>query len=612
MFQELNYGAGICKDQTQLAAKARWYDCNFIRFRDGLPECIGGWSALPYADIPLNFNNGVPRAIKQWNALDGTPLIAVGTSSALFVILAGIIYDITPIVETSTLTNEITTTMGSSIITITDAGYGPVAGQAIIIAGASAVGGIPAPALNQTLVILTIVSGTQYTVDTGTAATSGATGGGTFTVNYELAPGAIDAGSSGGYGNGPYGSGPYGQTTGSGDTTQPRLWYLDNYGQDLVATVRDGGVYYWTYTLGTSVHAVNLTTLGDGDTPQIAKFVQVAPSTQSLIAFGTDVLGNLGVEDPMMIRWSAPGSATIWTPTVTTPAGFQRLSSGSQIVRADATVGPIVILTDETAYAMQYVGPPVVYSFSPIGQHTNIVSPNAGASLGSATVWMGYDNFFTYTGNVYPLPCEVRDYVFSNINAQQSYKFFAAVNRRFDEVWWFYVSSQATEIDRYVMYSFVEQVWSIGMLSRTAWSDEQGNPYPIATDANAVLYAHEYGTDANGTALMPYVLSSEQSIQQGDRIGMVKRALPDIFFRNNPLAGPMPPPQSATIQFLWRDSSDLPFQSSAQFVVNQNSTDYLYPRFRGRNVAVQIASNSIGTSWRAGIQRIDLISDGAR
>lgn len=612
MFQELNYGAGICKDQTQLAAKARWYDCNFIRFRDGLPECIGGWSALPYADIPLNFNNGVPRAIKQWNALDGTPLIAVGTSSALFVILAGIIYDITPIVETSTLTNEITTTMGSSIITITDAGYGPVAGQAIIISGASAVGGIPAPALNQTLVILTIVSGTQYTVDTGTVATSGATGGGTFTVNYELAPGAIDAGSSGGYGNGPYGSGPYGQTTGSGDTTQPRLWYLDNYGQDLVATVRDGGVYYWTYTLGTSVHAVNLTTLGDGDTPQIAKFVQVAPSTQSLIAFGTDVLGNLGVEDPMMIRWSAPGSATIWTPTVTTPAGFQRLSSGSQIVRADATVGPIVILTDETAYAMQYVGPPVVYSFSPIGQHTNIVSPNAGASLGSATVWMGYDNFFTYTGNVYPLPCEVRDYVFSNINAQQSYKFFAAVNRRFDEVWWFYVSSQATEIDRYVMYSFVEQVWSIGMLSRTAWSDEQGNPYPIATDANAVLYAHEYGTDANGTALMPYVLSSEQSIQQGDRIGMVKRALPDIFFRNNPLAGPMPPPQSATIQFLWRDSSDLPFQSSAQFVVNQNSTDYLYPRFRGRNVAVQIASNSIGTSWRAGIQRIDLISDGAR
>jgi hypothetical protein len=261
---------------------------------------------------------------------------------------------------------------------------------------------------------------------------------------------------------------------------------------------------------------------------------------------------------------------------------------------------------------MQYVGPPLVYTFQPIGQHTNIVAPQVAASLGSIVVWMGYDNFFTYTGNVYPLPCEVRDYVFSNINVSQQFKFFAAVNRRFDEVWWFYVSSTATEIDSYVMYSFVEQVWAIGSLSRTAWSDEQGDPYPIATDVNGVIYAHEYGTDANGVALTPFVISSEQSIQQGDQIGMIRRALPDIFFRHNPQAGPMPPLQSAMIQFMWRDSSDLPFQSSAPFTVQQNSTDYIYPRLRGRNIAVQISSNSIGTSWRAGIIRTDIISDGRR
>ena len=608
MFQELNFGAGICKDMTQLSAKARWFDGNFVRFRDGLPECIGGWSALPYADIPLNFNGGVPRAIKQWTALDSTPLVAIGTSSGLFVVLAGTIYDITPIVEVSTLTNPITTTNGSSIITITDT-YTPSVGQAIVMSGATAVGGITAPQLNITTPVLTIVSPTQYTVQANGTATSGATGGGTVTIEYELAPGPTSAGSSGGYGDGPYGAGPYGQTTGSGQTVQPRLWYLDNYGQDLVATVRDAGVYYWSYAGGVSAHAVALSSLGDGNTPEVAKFVQVAPNTQSLIAFGTDVYGGTrGIEDPMMIRWSAPGSATIWTPTVTTPAGFQRLSSGSQIVTAEQTIGQITVITDETAYGMQYVGPPVVYSFTPIGQHINIVAPNVAASLGSTVVWMGYDNFFTYTGNVYPLPCEVRDYVFSNINVQQQYKFFAAVNRRFDEVWWFYVSLNSTEIDSYVMYSFVEEVWSIGMLSRTAWSDEQGDPFPIATDANGVIYAHEYGTDANGAPLTPYVLSSEQSIQQGDRQGMVRRLVPDIFFRG-PASSTA---QTATIQFLYRDSSDLPFQSSTPWVVTQNGTNYIYPRFRGRNIAVQVSSNSIGTSWRAGTLRADIISDGLR
>src|SRR5271165_1158800 len=241
MYQELDFGAGFCTDMTQLAAKARWYGGNFVRFREGLPETIGGWSAQSVKDPPINFNTGIARAIKQWNALDGTPLVAIGTNSALLLLVAGTIYDITPIVASHTLgSNPIVTTLGSSIITITDASYAPAVGQAVIISGATATGGIGATALNQTLSILTLVSGTQYTVDTGTVATSGATGGGaSVTVKYELVPGPSGSYTTGGYGNGPYGAGPYGQTTGSGSTAQPQLWYLDNYGQDLVATIRD-------------------------------------------------------------------------------------------------------------------------------------------------------------------------------------------------------------------------------------------------------------------------------------------------------------------------------------------------------------------------------------
>ena len=558
------------------------------------------------------------RYIKQWNALDGTPITAIGTSSALLLIVAGVVYDITPFTHVSAplATDPITTTMGSSIITITDAGYNPVPGQAVIISGATAVGGITAPELNSTFVVLTAPSGTTFTVDTGFVASSGATGGGAAVdVSYELVPGQSTATSTGGYGNGPYGYGLYGASFGSGTTLQPQLWYLDNYGQDLVATIRDAGVYYWTYSGGLSTHAVALSTLGDGDTPVVAKFVASAPSTQSLIAYGTNPIGG-SLEDPMMIRWSAAGSATIWTPSVTEPAGFQRLSSGSQIITAKQTIGQIVVLTDETLYGQQYVGPPIVYSFTPLGQHLNVIAPNTAASLGANVVWMGFDNFFAYSGIVNPLPCEVRDYVFSNLNLAQAYKFFAAVNRRFDEVWWFYVSDDTTnlteEIDSYVMYSFVESVWVTGKLSRTAWSDEQQETYPVATDAAGALYNHEFGPNANGLPLMAYVESTEQSIQQGDRLGTVRRAVPDITFRTSPVSGPNPPPQSALIQFRYRDSPNQQFTTTPQYVVQQNNTDLLYPRFRGRDIAIRISSNSVGTSWRAGIVRCDIIPDGRR
>lgn len=617
MYQELNYGAGFCKDQTQLAAKGRWYDGNYVRFRDGLPETIGGWSAQQLQDPLLSFNGGVPRALSQWSALDGTPIIAVGTNSALLLIVAGVVYDITPFAHISiSLNNPITTTMGSSIITITDAGFSPVPGQAVVISGATAVGGIPAPAINQTLIVLTVPTGTTFTVDTGTVASSGATGGGAAVdVSYEIVPGPASSVSTGGYGNGPYGQGLYGASAGSGSTLQPRLWYLDNYGQDLVATIRDAGIYYWTYANGLSVHAVTLASLGDGDTPTIAKFVVSAPSTQSLIAFGCNDIG-AGIEDPMLIRWSAAGSATIWTPSVTAPAGFQRLSSGSEIITAKQTLGQIVVLTDETIYGMQYLGPPQVYSFTPLGQHVNVIGPNTAAALGANVVWMGFDNFFAYSGIVEELPCEVRDYVFTRLNLQQTYKYFAAINRSFDEVWWFYVSNLTSnvnqEIDSYVMYSFVEGVWVTGTLARTAWSDEQSpSPYPIATDPNGILYNQEFGTDANGTPLMAFVQSSEQSIQQGDKLGMVRRVIPDIYFRESPL-NPNPPIQSASVQFLYRDSPNQPFTTTPQYVIQQNTTDLLYPRFRGRDIAIQISSNSLGTAWRVGLFRADVVVDGRR
>ena len=613
MYQELNYGAGICRDQTQLAAKARWFDGNFVRFRDGYPEWIGGWGQQQLSGPSLGFGGGVPRAIKQWNALDGTQITAVGTSAGLFIIIANLVYDITPFAHVSSplAANPITTTLGSPIITVLDAGYTPGVGQAVIISGATAVGGIPATAINQTLTVLTLVAG-GFTCNTGTNATSNATGGGAAViVSYEIPPGPNESTTTGGYSDGPYGAGPYGATPGTSQTIQPTLWYLDNYGQDLVATVRDAGIYYWAYSSGVTSHAVTLASIGDASTPIVAKFVMTAAQTQSLIAYGANEIGAT-TEDPMLVRWSAPGSATLWTPTITSPAGFLRLSSGSQILTTKATVGQSLVLTDETAYSQQYLGPPVVYSFTPVGQHINLVAPNAAASLGSSVVWMGLDNFFIFSGTINPLPCEVRDFVFSNLNIAEQYKFFACVNRRFDEVWWFYVSLASNEIDSYVMYSLVENCWSIGMLSRTAWSDEQGNPFPIATDPAGNLYSHEFGTDANGTALTPYVISSEQSIQSGDRLGMVRRASTDIFFRTNPNAPPLPTPQSATIQFLYRDSSNLPFRTTPGYVVTQGQTDLIYPRFRGRNIALKISSNSIGTTLRAGITRIDVISDGRR
>ena len=634
--QKLEFRPGINREGTDYANEGGWYDGDKIRFRSGFPEKIGGWSLLSSATFV-----GTARSLWQWTILNGSTYAGVGTSQKYYIEVGGAYNDITPFISQSPLISPftaVTTSPYSSIITVTDLYYTPNVGDYIVITGALGLGGnITSTVLNAEYHVVTEVSGTSYTIDVGVVSNASDTlgGGPNVTVSYEY-PIGLDIYVVGtGWGAGPWGVGGWGSPyTSSSIGQQLRLWTNDNFGQDLIIAARGGAIYYWAASTGISSRAQLLTYLSNsagfqGQFVPVATNQIIASAVQKfVIAFGAnsyDPTDSNTAFNPMLVRWSDQLNPYQWVPAVTNQSGEFAISNGSYIMGARATRQEILIWTDTCLYSMQYLGAPYVWGFNILMDNISVMSPNSMITINNVTYWMGVDKFYMYSGRVETLPCALRQYIFDDINLNQSYQIFAGSNEGYNEVWWFYVSNDTTgnTIDKYVIYNYVDRVWYYGTMARTAWLDT-GGQYPLAATYNNTLVQHENGVDDNSTSstqpINAYVQSSDFDIQDGHNFGFVWRILPDINFNGSNINTP-----SVTMTVKPRVNSGTAYgaadnpvvKSSDNFTTKgtyniQQFTGQVYTRLRGRQLSFRIESNQIGCQWQLGLPRIDIRPDGRR
>lgn len=610
--QRLQFRSGINRESTTYANEGGYYECDKVRFRSGYPEKIGGWIRLS-----VNSFLGVARTLWNWVALDTTNLLGIGTHLKYYVERGGVYNDITPLRATIVVAaNAFTTTIGSNLVTVNDATGGFFVGDFVTISGSGAVNGIPAGEINGEHQIVSATA-TTWTFTTTTAATSsGTTGAATFAyqINVGLATYISGGGwSAGGFGRSTWGSGVSGAGAGAG--SQMRLWNHSNFGEDLVFGPRDGAIYFWNYDISFPRGVLLSTQPGASNVPEIHKYLLVSDN-RFLIAFGVNPIGS-STQDPMLIRWADQESITNWTPAITNQAGEQRLARGSQIITAAQTRQEILVWTDASLYSMQYVGPDPIWGFTILADNTSIIGPNAAATVNNVTYWMGTDKFFIYTGRVETLPCALRQYVFGDINLDQSFQVVSGSNEGYNEIWWHYCSANSDTVDRYVIYNYLERVWYYGTLDRTAWLDSPLRTFPMAAANGTILY-HEASVDDESTGvpapITSFVQSADFDIGDGHNFGFVWRIIPDVTFAGSTATNP-------AVTFTVRPrlnpgapygTDDNPTVTRTQTVPVEQYTQYAYVRMRGRQMALRVGSDGLGTTWQLGAPRIDVRPSGRK
>jgi len=607
---------GVDKQNTEYGAEGGWIDSDHIRFRYGLPEKVGGWSQFGENVVNLV---GSPSEVFTWNDLQGSPYVVVGTNKKVYVYYGGSWADITPIRKTSTgVTFD--TVNGSNQLTVNDSGHGAIVGDFVTISSTTGnPGGIPNATMNGEYEVVEVTNANEYVILASVNASSTATATGTANATYQ-----INTGSDVSYADFGWGTGTWGLST--WNTPRPpsasvslfsSVWQFDTYGENLILQLVDGGIYEWLPSTGIGVRAAAIS-----GAPTKSKYALVSTPDRHLICFGTEsTIGTPSTQDPMFVRFSNQEDINTFVATATNTAGGQRLTDGNYIVSALRSRGQILIWTDTSLHGMQYLGPPYTFGFQQLGANCGLIGPHASADVNGVAYWMAKDAFFVFDGTVKKLPCTVQDYVFKDLNLTQAQKVHVGINTQFNEVTWWYCTADNDYIDRFVTYNYLEQVWSVGTMPRTAWTDLGTYDYPIATtydpDSTAStintingltagrsrIFNQEIGTNGDGAAILAYVKSGYFDIGDGDQVLFMKRFIPD--FKNQE--------GNLTVRLLLRlypQATATP--SSLDPYVIAPDTQKVDTRARGRQVSLQIESSEIDTNWRFGTMRVDIQPDGLR
>jgi len=713
--QKVTLRPGLNREGTDYANEGGYFDGDKIRFRSGFPEKLGGWVRLSAYKFL-----GIARSMWNWATLTGANYLGIGTNLKYYIEQGGQYYDITPIINTETYNNVISTgfttlvanvAVNASTISLTNALYfvpqnglmkvnnevifyaslvsnvasGCVRGYAnttaaahlasanvasgyfqftdsgndannndfVILANATAVDGIANTTINTEHQVFKFSSGIWYGLNstsdnnlsnvTFTTSQVANAGGNTITVSYLVPSGGAVYEIGTGWGAGPWNRGTWGSGTTVGIGSQLRIWTNDNYGQDLVFAPRGGQIYYWDAATGVAYRGERLSTLANaavatsGQWVPVATNVVVASAIQRfVIAFGSNSYDPTDPStpfDPMLVRWSDQENPFQWEPDVTNQAGEFRLSNGSYIMDSQTTRQEILVWTDSAIYYMQYLGPPYVWGVQILMDNISIMSPNSAITINNVTYWMGADKFYMYSGRVETLLCSLWQYVFDDINKDQAWQVTVGANEGYNEVWWFYCSTDQTVVNKYIIYNYLERTWYYGTLNRTAWLDSGIRPNPMGTFINGaddvgnptgtVVY-HEVGNDDSSTAttlpISAYVQSSDFDIGDGHNFALVWRILPDVNFTGSNVNQPsvvmtLKPRQNSGSAY---GTADMPVTTSSdnytlgpQFTIQQ-FTGQVYTRLRGRQMAVRISSDGLGVAWQMGTPRIDIKNDGRR
>ena len=677
MLKRIELPPGIDRESTQYSASGRWYDMNNMRFRGGVPEVIGGWQRDEMYKL-----QGIGRASFTSRDYVGNHYQFAGTDWKYYVIVGGLAVDITPERESGTLTNPLTTN-NSAFLSVEDAGHGLSVNDWVVFTSISDDPPVAAET-EMTNAILEQAHGFQvssvedvdnytlYIVDWETgdpvvANTTVSGDGGTVAYSYKVPSGLSTAISGAGWGAGVW-SGTDREWGYAADapleTGRLRRVYIDNFGEDVMFLNSGGPIYYWDTSAetsggipigGTSGVAVDIgdasTFPGNSNTPVAVDSFLVSKRDGHCVALGCNDIGGTAINS-LLVRWSDQSNPFDWTPTTKNTSGGQVLRVGSKIVGGVSTKDEVIIFTDSAVYSMRYLGQEPWFGFTLITQGVEIVSSLAAVNASNAVFFMGNDGFYTYSGTVSPLASSVSKYVFDDINSNQIDKVFASVNSGFSEVMWFYPSSGSFEPDRYVLFNYEENVWSIGSFdmssldfesgssssyARTSWRDAivfdaPMSTYvyeynPIATAAAGVAGAtasiplvetsavmvQETGAAAQGGALDAFIESGDVDISDGERFSLISRIIPDLKVFNSTSIQP-----SVNISIEGRD-----FPGEGQSVISSMDVDFANGTYaptgnntsvrgRARSIAIKLSSAANDFQWRNGAIRFDIRPDGRR
>ena len=631
---KFQFRPGINREVTNYTNEGGWHDGDKIRFTKGFPEKIGGW--VKYSQRSYL---GDVSAMHPWRTLIGERLLALGTGQKYYIEEGQGINDVTPLRET-TAAGDVTfaATDGSYEITVSDTLHGAAINDFVTFTDAVSLGGnITAGVLNQEYQVVGIVNENSYVIEareantpisnitvdgqldpTYVTANSSDTGNGGSSVvgAYQLntAPDVVVAGA--GWGAGTWSRNSWGSAASVATVTATlRHWSQDNFGEDLIINPRDGNVYYWdrtASTIGNFQRAVPLSTLsGASDTPTVAKQILVSDRDRHVIAFGCDPITDPGVQDPMLIRFSDQENIANWTPEATNTAGDLRIDSGSEIIAAVETRQQVLVYTDVSLYAMQYLGTPFTFGINLISENITLSGPEALVASDDQVFWMGREEFYVYNGSVQRIPCTVRGYVFDDFNVSQRAKVVAGLNSAHSEVWWFYPSSTSPANDRYVIYNYEENLWYYGDLMRAGWIDRGVYDTPIGAGLDGYLYSHETGFDDGSTTpatpIDSYIQSAPLDIGDGEQFSLIRRVFPDVSFENSSNDSPY-----VDITLDVRNISGGNYLRSSTASYYDNNREQIDFRLRGRQLSFKLTSNLLGTTWRLGSPRIDIRPDGRR
>jgi hypothetical protein len=598
---------GINKEVTDYTGQGQWVDSDNVRFFNGLPQKIKGWDKFVDTTIV-----GVVRDQHGWISLDGTRYDAFGTDRKLYVYEEGTVFDITPIRDTEALTNPFTTN-GTATVLVTDSGHGCETGSFVTFDSFSTIDGLD---MNQEFEVTSVVNSSAYTLThTSTASGSTAGGGGTGDANYQINPGPSFSTAAYGWGTDGYGLGAWGSpSTSSNVTLEARQWSLDNFGEDLIATVLNGGTYIWDTSVGVGTRATAV-----ANAPTTSRLSLVSTPDRHLVLLGTEnTIGTPSSQDDLLIRFSDQENITTYQPTAENTAGSLRIADGSRIMAAERSRGQILLWTDTSLHSMQFIGPPFTFGLRQLGSKCGIIGSHAGVDLNGVSYWMSQDSFYLFDGTVKKLPCSVEQFVFNNLNQTASENAFAGHNGEFNEIIWFYARTGSDQINAIVVYNYLEGTWWTGTLARTSWIDRELYDNPIATQylANTTannetilgltagatqIYLHEQGNDADGEAIDAYLKSGAVQIGQGDDFSFVSRLIPDIQNQSGTL--------NLDFEFLRYPNDANAVTKSTSFTSGTEKVDL---RGRGRQFTANIVSNTTGTAWRLGTMRFDIQPDGRR
>ena len=557
-------------------------------------------------------DRGVSRDAHAWVGLDGTRLLAVGTDRKLYIVIEGLAYDITPIRETQALTNPFTTN-GTTSVSVADSSHGAAKGDFVTFDSFSAIDGLD---MNKEFEITSITDNNNYVV-TATSAASGSTsgGGGSGNAKYQISIGPEISTSAFGWGTDTWGAGGWGSpSTSSTVTLEARQWSLDNFGEDLIATVLNGGAFRWDTSSGVTTRAAAIT-----NAPTRSRLSLVSTPDRHLLFFGTQpTIGGTNAQDDLLLRFSDQEDINTYQPTAENTAGSLRIADGSRIVAAERSRGQILVWTDTSLHSLQFIGPPFTFGLRQLGQNCGIVGSHAGVDINGISYWMSQDSFFLFDGSVKKLPCTVEQFIFNNLNVTGAENAFAGHNGEFNEIMWFYPRTGSDTINAIVAYNYTEGTWWTGTLDRTTWLDREVYDNPVATDylptttANnevisgltdgaTQLFLHETGNNGDGAAITAFVKSGVVQIGEGNDFAFVSKLIPDIEDQEGTL--------NAKLEFKNYPNNSTSVTKTVSF---QDNTDFVSLRGRGREFTVNVVSNTTGTAWRLGTQRFDIQPDGRR